>query len=388
MEKNELYVMYGKEIAAMTLRLAEEANLAALIGDRGRRIGLKPNLVTAKPASSGATTHPEIAAGLIAYLKKNGFNNLVILEGSWTGGSTADAFKVCGYRKLAGEAGVELIDTKRDKTKTCDCKGMKLEICESALAIDFMINLPVLKGHCQTRLTCALKNNKGLIPDREKSRFHTLGLAKPIAHLNTVLRSDFIVVDGICGDPDSELGGNPLYGGRLLAARDPVLCDAWAASLMGYTLDAIPYIGLAEKLGIGSADLHRAKVRELSSADGKDPHRIGASQSSAGTVPAAAVSASAMPAASPLAGDKVRRLAPYIAEDNACSACYASVIFALSRRNSSRLARLKEKICVGQGFKGKRGNIGVGQCCAAFRQSCPGCPPSGAEVLGFLEQNF
>jgi len=360
MEKNELYVIYGKEITAMTLCLAEEANLAALIGDRSKRVGLKPNLVTAKPASSGATTHPEIAAGLITYLKKNGFNNLTILEGSWTGGSTAEAFKVCGYRKLAGEAGVELIDTKRDKTKTCDCKGMKLEICESALAVDFMINLPVLKGHCQTRLTCVLKNNKGLIPDREKSRFHTLGLAKPIAHLNTVLRSDFIVVDGICGDPDSELGGNPLYGGRLLAARDPVLCDAWAASQMGYSLDAIPYIGLAEKLGIGSADLRNAKVRELNGGD---------AQASTGTTPA---------------GDKVRRLAPYIAEDNACSACYASVIFALSRMNQSRLARLKEKICVGQGFKGKQGNLGVGQCCAAFRQSCPGCPPSGAEVLGFL----
>ena len=120
MEKNEIYAIYGKDIRAMTLRLADEANLASLIGDRDKRIGLKPNLVAAKPASSGATTHPEIAAGLIAYLKKNGFNDIAILEGSWTGCSTAQAFKVCGYSKLADETGVQLIDTKRDKTRTCD----------------------------------------------------------------------------------------------------------------------------------------------------------------------------------------------------------------------------------------------------------------------------
>jgi uncharacterized protein (DUF362 family) len=363
MEKNEIYVIYGKDIEAMAVRLAEEANLADLIGDRGRRIGLKPNLVTAKPASSGATTHPEIASGLISYLKKNGFENLAILEGAWTGGSTSQAFSVCGYRKLADETGVRLIDTKHDKTRTCDCKGMKLEICESALSIDFMINLPVMKGHCQTRLTCALKNNKGIIPDREKSRFHTLGLTKPIAHLNTVARNDFIVVDAVCGDPDFELGGNPLYRGFLYAVRDPVLCDAWAASQMGYSLNAIPYIGLAEKLGIGSANLRTVKVSELNGRDAK---------SSPASVPAG----------------KVDQLAPYINEDNACSPCFASLTFALSNMNRTRLDRLKnspkDKICVGQGFKGKHGNIGIGECCSGFRRFCPGCPPSGGEVLEFF----
>jgi len=366
MQKTEIYITYGKEIAAMTLRLAEEANLANLIGDRGKRIGLKPNLVAAKPASSGATTHPEIAAGLILYLKKNGFNNLAILEGSWTGCSTAQAFKICGYSKLADETGVQLIDTKRDKTRICDCEGMKLEICESALSIDFMINLPVLKGHCQTRLTCALKNNKGLIPDREKSRFHTLGLTKPIAHLNTVLRNDFIIVDGICGDHDFELGGNPVYRGLLAAARDPVLCDAWATSIMGLSLDAVPYIKLAEKLKIGSADLRSAKIRELNNAD--DPSNVVSASSN--TAPA---------------GDKVRRLARHINEDNACSSCYASLIYALSNMDQSKLDKLKEKICVGQGFKGKHGNLGVGQCCAGFKKFCPGCPPSGADVFAFLD---
>jgi len=251
----------------MAYNLACNANLAGLIEDRGKRIGLKPNLVNASPASNGATTHPEIAAGLIRYLKENGFENLVILEGSWVGASTIEAFSVCGFNDLSKKTGVPLIDTKQDKTRTCDCKGMKIEICESALELDFMINMPVLKGHCQTRLTCALKNNKGIIPDREKSRFHSAGLDRSIAHLNTVIRNDFILVDGICGDLEFEEGGNPVYSGRLFAARDPVLFDTWAAGQIGYKSSDIPYIGLAEKLGIGSADIQKVKVRELNSAD-------------------------------------------------------------------------------------------------------------------------
>ena len=363
MEKNEILTIYGEDIKAMAIRLAEEADLASLIGNRNKKIGLKPNLVVARPASEGATTHPEIALALIAYLKKNGFNNIVILEGAWIGASTKSAFSVCGYKKLADAAGIKLIDTKHDKTRVCDCKGIQIEICESALSLDFMINLPVMKGHCQTRITCALKNNKGVIPDDEKRRFHSMGLTKPIAHLNVVARNDFILVDGICGDLDFEEGGNPVYSGRMFAARDPVLCDAWAASLMGIDLANIPYISLAEQLGVGSADIGKARVRQLNSGN-------------------AALNSTPAPAG------KVRQLAAYIAEDNACSSCYASLIFALSRIGRQELGLFTEKISVGQGFRGKQGKLGVGQCTSGFKAFCPGCPPSGADVLLFCKKQI
>ena len=128
MQKNEILVIYGDSPAEMALKIAEAAGLADQIGDRKKRIGLKPNLVVSRPASEGATTHPEIASGLIAYLKRNGFSNIVILEGSWVGDSTAKAFSACGYKALAKEAAVELIDTQKDRAKVMDCKGMKIEI--------------------------------------------------------------------------------------------------------------------------------------------------------------------------------------------------------------------------------------------------------------------
>jgi len=361
MEKNEILVIYGNKPAEMAVKLAQASGLAELIGGREKRVGLKPNLVVSRPAGEGATTHPEIAAGLIAYLKKNGFNNIVILEGAWVGDSAARAFSACGYRTLAKEAGVELVDTQTDRYEAVDCKGMKIEISGSALAVDFMINLPVLKGHCQTLLTCALKNNKGIMSDREKRRFHSLGLHKPIAHLNTKARNDFIVVDGICGDLDFEEGGNPVYAGRMFASRDPVLCDAWAAGLLGLSINEIPYIGLAEKLGAGTTG--PALVRELN----KNSE----------------VFQTPMPAYKP--AGKVKQLTGIIKEESACSACYSGLVFALSRLERRERERLGE-LCIGQGFRGKKGKTGIGICTAGFTSSCPGCPPTGAEVLEFLRK--
>jgi uncharacterized protein (DUF362 family) len=361
MEKNEILVTYGEKIENMAHALAEAAGLADLIGDRGRRIGLKPNLVLARPASEGATTHPEIARGLIRYLRKNEFGNMVILESSWVGACTADAFPRCGYTALAKETGVELVDTKTDTARPYNCKGMEIEICDSAMAVDFMINLPVMKGHCQTLLTCALKNNKGVIPDREKRRFHTLGLHKPIAHLNTVAKNDFILVDGICGDLDFEEGGNPVYSFKLYAARDPVLCDAWTATQMGYRVEEIPYICLAEKLGVGSVGSEKAVIREIS------PPLLGKAPAPSG---------------------KARQFASYIREDRSCSACYANLIFALSRMGKVELNRFKEKICIGQGFKDKPGTLGVGRCTGSFSASLAGCPPGGADIIAFLQDQI
>jgi uncharacterized protein (DUF362 family) len=360
MEKNEIIVIYGNTPREMAYELARAARLEDLIGDKKKRVGLKPNLVVSRPADGGATTHPEIAAGLISYLQEKGFTNLVILEGSWVGDSTRQAFPRCGYSALAKQTGVELIDTQGDTYTARDCKGMKIEIADSALAVEFMINLPVMKGHCQTSITCALKNNKGIMSDREKRRFHSLGLHKPIAHLNTVARNDFIVVDGICGDLDFEEGGAPIPAGRMLASRDPVLCDAWVADQMGYSLPEVPYIGMAAALGVGCADISGALVRELNS--------------------------SAEAPVMPKASGKARQLASFVKEDKACSACYAALIRALSRMGRSEINRLKDPVCIGQGFRGKSGVLGVGVCTKNFSGSVPGCPPSASRIMDFLQK--
>ena len=361
MKKNEILKIYGKKYREMTKQLLEEADLISLIPDRGCRIGIKPNLVSPSEASWGATTHPEVVAGIIEYLQEKGCTQIVILEGSWVGDVTSEAIQVCGYDRLAEKYHVELIDTQKDHDQTYDCAGMELCICDSAKALDFLINVPVLKGHCQTKLTCALKNMKGLIPNREKRHFHAMGLHEPIAHLNAELHQDFIVVDHICGDLDFEDGGNPVVRNCVMAARDPVLTDAYCCSLLHCDVKEVPYIGMAAALGCGCAEVSEAVVRVSSSSEGETEENL------------------------PYAG-KVVELKDAVEEVESCSACYGYLLPALDRLKSEGLfEKLDTRICIGQGYRGKSGKLGVGQCTAGFAFCVKGCPPTENQIYEGLK---
>ena len=58
----------------------------------------------------------------------------------------------------------------------------------------------------------------------------------------------------ISRDLDFEEGGNPVVMNRILGFKDPVLCDAFVCESMGYTPEDVPYITMAEALGVGTTD--------------------------------------------------------------------------------------------------------------------------------------
>ena len=145
--KNQIWKLYGTDFTGMTKKLLEETDLAALIGNKKTRIGIKPNLVVASPAEFGGTTHPEVVAGIVEYLQEHGFQNITIVEGSWVGDRTSDAYKYCGYKALCEKYGVPFVDGQKEKFHTVDCAGMKLNIINAVDRIDFLINVPVIKGH-------------------------------------------------------------------------------------------------------------------------------------------------------------------------------------------------------------------------------------------------
>ncbi|AKL96404.1 hypothetical protein CACET_c29600 [Clostridium aceticum] len=361
MQNNEIAVIYGKDPKKMVLELLTQINLGSE-WDKEATIGLKPNLVVSKKASSGATTSPEIVEGVIEYLQQQGFRNITIMESSWIGDSTVKAFKVCGYEEISKKYQVPLLDLKKDKTKIVKVKDLDLKVCTSAYDVDFLINLPVLKGHCQTKMTCALKNIKGCIPDDEKRRYHTLGLHKPIAYLNKALKQDVVIVDGMMGDLTFEEGGTPVEMDRIIIGKDPVLIDSYVAELMGYDVEEIEYISIAAALGVGSTNLSDAVITE----DGV--HNKGTT-----TIKPSS---------------KVARLGECVVEKEACSACYGTLIHALQRlQDKGQLKALKEKIYIGQGYKGETlEGLGIGLCTSSFSRNLEGCPPKAKDIVKFLEE--
>ena len=367
--KNQIWKLYGTDFTGMTKKLLEETELAALIGDKKTRIGIKPNLVVPSPAEFGGTTHPEVVAGIVEYLQEHGFENITIVEGSWVGDRTSEAYEYCGYRALCQKYGVPFVDGQKEKYHAVDCAGMKLNIINAVDRIDFLINVPVIKGHCQTRVTCALKNLKGLLPNseksREKSRFHRMGLHKPIAHLQAGIHQDFIVVDHICGDLDFEEGGNPVVRNCVMAALDPVLVDSYACHLMQYTPDDVPYVRMAEQLGIGTTDLSKAQIINLGGYNGYSGKEIRED----------------LPREK-----KILEVSYAVSEVDSCSACYANLVGALWRlREEGILEKLDVPIGIGQGMQGKTGRLGVGRCTKDFDVCIMGCPPDEEKIYQELK---
>ena len=360
MKRNEILKIYGTEYKEITKQLLEEADLAADIASDEMLIGIKPNLVSAQPAQFGATTHPEVTAGIIEYLQEHGFKRIVILESSWVGDKTTEAFEYCGYYALSRQYDVELWDLQQDSSHIKNCAGMQLRICDRLREIDFLINVPVLKGHCQTKITCALKNMKGVIPNSEKRRFHTMGLHKPIAHLGAGVQQDFIVVDHICGDLDYEDGGNPVVRNCVMAAKDPVLMDAYVCRLLHYNVSDVPYVVMAEQLGVGTADLSQARIRVIGR------------QEEAQELPRAR---------------KVVEVQYAVDALDSCSACYANLIPVLEQlKKEGLLDQLTEKIAIGQGYRGKTGELGVGLCTSGFAHCIKGCPAESKQIYEELRR--
>lgn len=353
----KIYEIFGSDAHEMTMALMEGARVADMI-PAGASVALKPNLVAACTPDSGATTHAGVLSGCIEYLQAHGFREISIIEGSWVGDQTGRAMRACGYDKVCQKYNVPFFDLKQDPTRRVDTPLRPMDICCRALDTGFLINLPVLKGHCQTIMTCALKNCKGCLPDREKRRFHTEGLMKPIAALAAALRPQLTIVDSICGDLNFEEGGNPIHTNRMYLGTDLVQLDAYGCRLMGLSLDDVPYIRLAEKWGAGSTQLNDGDLIHLNQPQAGETY----------------------PASSGL----VNRLTRRVQQDSACSACYASLVRGLYIAGEEGYSP-NEDIAIGQGWRGKKfPGLGVGNCCAMADRCVKGCPPTARDVAAAL----
>ena len=349
-----LTINYGKDWVKATYDALKASDISSYL-KLGMSVAMKPNLVNTTHPSEGATTHPEVVEGIILFLKDFGIKDMRIMESSALGHNTKRAYKVCGYESLEKKYGVPLVDLKNVPTTTLSHNGLEIKIAKEAFDTDFFINVPVLKAHCQTRLTCCMKNLKGCIPESEMRRFHTLGLHKPIAALSALLPVHYCVVDGICGDLSFEEGGTPVEANRIIVGRNPVEIDCYCAGLIGYKPEDIGYlshVGIKMPSNVTELNTDQKPTREQKSA------RIS------------------------------ERYKSNIVEDQACSVCYASLIFALHRSRSSK------KVCIGQGFKNNDGadgnsmnSLGIGTCTRGFKNYVEGCPPKAVDIINFLHDN-
>lgn len=353
---SKIWQIHGDDAHAMTLALLDACEACRLV-PAGASVALKPNLVLASSPDQGAVTHPGVLSGCIEYFRAHGVRDISIIESSWIGDKTPRAMRAAGYDAVCERYGESFYDLKRDEARPVNTPIGPIDICRRALDAGLLVDLPVLKGHCQTNMTCALKNLKGCIPDYEKRRFHALGLTKPIAALGAALRPGLVVVDSICGDLCFEEGGTPVQTNLMYACADPVTADAYGRALMGLAPEDVPYIELAERYGAGHVAWRADEVAFLNEPADARPY--------------------------PRPDGTVANLTRSVHEDRACSACFAALVRALYTVRGAR--GRDQSIYIGQGWQGKvLDGLGIGRCCAGAKACVMGCPPAPGEIAKHL----
>jgi uncharacterized protein (DUF362 family) len=139
------------------------------------------------------------------------------------------------------------------------------EVFAPVLAADRLINLPVVKDHALTRLTCGLKNGYGLLGGT-RARLHQQ-ISASIVDLALAFRPTLTVVDATRvmyrGGPTGGRLDDVRAVGAIAAGTDPVALDAWGAVLLGLDPREIPHLAQAEARGVGSISTGTLPLKEI-----------------------------------------------------------------------------------------------------------------------------
>jgi uncharacterized protein (DUF362 family) len=202
---------------------------------------LKPNICSKYKSGSGHITNVKIVDELIELLIKNyAAKRIIIAEGpSLYLKEPMELFEYAGYKKLVKKfPEVSLVDIYHTKYKKADYNFKVPELLDNRC----LINLPVLKGHPQAILTCAIKNLKGLLTREDKKKFHREGLHSNLPSL-VDFNPELTLVDAtICQDCTGDLKSKKYKFDLLLCAKNPILVDVICAKLVGIDINEIPYL--------------------------------------------------------------------------------------------------------------------------------------------------
>ncbi|MDN5300672.1 MAG: hypothetical protein PWQ60_186 [Thermoanaerobacteraceae bacterium] len=248
----------------------------------GDSVLIKPNVLAAKKADTGATTSPEVIESIVRLCYEAGASKVTIAESSNWGIDTMQAFEYCGFAEVAKRTGAVLFDLKKDNYVIKNVNGYvhnRINLPEILLTSDKVINVPVLKVHTMTKVSLSLKNiSVGVSNDDDKQKkLHRIGLFSSfpkylkkngsflehaIADINMAVRSDLIIIDGLIGlqGLGAPLFGRPAYSNVLLAGDNRVSVDAVGSILLGYSPTEIAHINLAYRRGLGDCNINNINI--------------------------------------------------------------------------------------------------------------------------------
>lgn len=235
---------------------------------------IKPNLFTTRTAEEGATTDMRIVLALAEMVKELGADPVVGECPAMASYARPDiVFDGLGVRRLCEEADVEVRVLDRERPVRVESPRSvvvdEFWFPEFALQCDGIINVPKLKTHVLTTLTCAVKNLFGLQQGGSKADHHVRTRNDPerFSHLLLDLyeairpRVRLNVVDAVVGmEGEGPTTGDPVSLGLIIAGEDAVAVDMVASAIMGWNPMDVGTNHLAVERGLCPSGLDGVEV--------------------------------------------------------------------------------------------------------------------------------
>jgi uncharacterized protein (DUF362 family) len=239
-------------------RAIEEAlsRISLPVAEVGARPIVKVNAMSDE-LFPGRNTSPWVLDAMLGWLRGHYPDARFVMADTDVAGSRqfARACRNWGYDGIARRHGIEIINLSHAETvavATGNAALPTLDFPRPVMEASSIINLPVLKTHVLSGITCALKNHWGLLP-RVRYQFHPI-LSEVIATINATLRQTVLsVVDGtVCIEGPGPKTGVPRVANVLFASRDRVAIDAAILRFIGMPAAMAPHVARAAEMGVGT----------------------------------------------------------------------------------------------------------------------------------------
>jgi len=218
---------------------------------------LKPNFV--EPDAQGLiNTHPAVIRAAREAFLRLGAKAVIIGEGPGHERDTEGIVEGLRLRDHIGPLEGVFVDLNTDEvskvpTRTHASKLKNLCLPKSVLGADFVVSMPKMKTHHWVGVTLSLKNMFGIVPGNcygwPKNALHWAGISRSVLDINSTVRPDFAIVDGIVAmEGNGPIQGSAKAAGLLIMGDDPVAVDATCARIMGLVPERIDYLKRASLL--------------------------------------------------------------------------------------------------------------------------------------------
>lgn len=257
---------YERDEVLKAVRKAVKA-AGGLPNVKGKKVLLKPNLLSDADINRAVTTHPSVVYAVGKMIIEAG-GILTIADSPGAGivynqHSLKRVYHKCGIEDVAKDLGIELnLDTGSQERPFPEGIVMKrFTVINQACDADVIISVCKLKTHMFTLYSGAVKNTFGVVPGLDKPVFHSrfpdaLDFSEMLVDLNELICPDFVVMDAIIGmEGNGPQGGSPRKVGYVLASK----------SVYGLDISAQTMINMSpESIGTTISALRRDLIDEVS----------------------------------------------------------------------------------------------------------------------------